>query len=117
MITLENGDFNTYLVVNDDGRDMLFQTDFDYVSLATAFGFDTHALPHPETDDDDLLDLESEQMVMQRSQQGCTHLHTDGTVKCPDCGMTVAMFIAFAMEYLDEHVGDTVEDPGYFADD
>jgi hypothetical protein len=38
-ITLERGDFGTYLVVAEDGRDILIQTDFDYPGIASTFGW------------------------------------------------------------------------------
>jgi hypothetical protein len=37
---------------------------------------------------------------------------TDGTVDCEH--KTVSYMIYAAMNYLDEHLGDVVEDPGYF---
>ena len=39
MITLEAGQFGNYLIVNDDGADLLVQTDWDYPGLASSFGF------------------------------------------------------------------------------
>lgn len=37
---------------------------------------------------------------------------TDGTVDCEH--RTVVDMIADAQQYLDDHIGDTIEDPGYF---
>lgn len=37
--TLEDGDFGCYLLVAEDGRDLLFQTDWDFPGLASMFGF------------------------------------------------------------------------------
>jgi hypothetical protein len=37
---------------------------------------------------------------------------TDGTVDCPH-GVSASQMIAEARSFLDEHIGDTVEDPGY----
>tara|TARA_Y100000004_G_C8934118_1_gene421346 strand:+ start:1004 stop:1231 length:228 start_codon:yes stop_codon:yes gene_type:complete len=39
VITLENGPYGTYLIVNNDGRDILVQVDYDYPSLADSFGW------------------------------------------------------------------------------
>lgn len=85
-IYLEHGDFN-YFILRDSitGCTLLFQTDWEYPSLATAFGW-----------------------------QPC-HRSTDGTIDCPECGKTASEMIAEATAYLDEHVGDVLDyDPGYF---
>ena len=83
MITLERGDFGTYLIKHEDGRDLLVQTDWDYPGTASSFGW----CP-------------------------CECGETDGTVDCPhkDAGD----MIAEAQEFLDDNIGKTVEDPGYF---
>lgn len=84
-----------YLIVADDGRERFIQTDWDYPGVASSFGwsissvFDKHVIP-------------------------CDHSHTDGTVACPDCGLTPSDFISAAREWLDENDGATADDPGYF---
>ena len=83
-VTLEAGDFGTYLLLADDGRDILIQTDWDYPGVASTFGW----CP-------------------------CDCGETDGTVDCPH--RTASAMISEAGEYLDDHIGDTVDDPGYFA--
>ena len=83
-ITLEAGDFGTYLLLADDGCDILIQTDWDYPGVASTFGW----CP-------------------------CDCGETDGTVDCPH--RTASDMISEAGEYLDDHIGDTVDDPGYFA--
>jgi hypothetical protein len=83
-ITLERGDFGfTYLLVAEDGRDILIQSDWDYPGTATTFGW-----------------------------RACECGATDGTVNCPH--KTASEMIADAQAYLDEHIGESVEDPGYF---
>jgi hypothetical protein len=82
-ITLQNGDFGTYLLVADDGEDILIQTDWDFPGVASTFGW-----------------------------RPCHCGTTDGTVDCPH--KTASAMIAEAAEYLDDHVGESVEDPGYF---
>lgn len=68
MITLESGQFGwDYLIVADDGRDVLIQSDTDYPGLAMTFGW--------SGDESDI----------------------DG-----------------AAEFLDDNIGASVEDPGYF---
>lgn len=86
MITLQAGKFGTYLLVPNDPQveSRLVQTDWDYPGVASTFGWSPC---HPET---------------------------DGTVDCPVCGKSVSELIQEAGEYLDEHIGDSVEDPGYF---
>jgi hypothetical protein len=81
-ITLQSGDYGTYLLVADDGEEILIQTDWDFPGVAIAFGW-----------------------------RPC-HCGTDGTVDCPH--KTASTMIAEATEYLDDHVGVSVEDPGYF---
>ena len=46
--------------------------------------------------------------------QACACGDTDGTVDCPH--KTAADMIASAAEYLDENIGKTIDDPGYFTD-
>ena len=68
MIRLEEGQFGTYLIVNEEtGEDRLIQTDHDRPGVARTFGW---------TGEDDNID-------------GAT-------------------------EFLDESIGETAEDPGYF---
>lgn len=44
----------------------------------------------------------------------CQHECTDGTVDCKVCGMKTTDFLVNASDWLDAHIGDQVEDPGYF---
>lgn len=86
-IRLEKGDFGfCYLLVAEDGRDILVQTDWQYPSVASSFGY----VP-------------------------CECGATDGTVNCSH--KTATQMISEAQDYLDEHIGDTIEDPGYFVED
>ena len=82
-ITLHRGDFGTFLLQADDGREILIQTDWDFPCVATAFGWNP-----------------------------CPCGHTDGTVDCEH--RTAREMIAAAREFLDEHIGVTADDPGYF---
>src|SRR4029077_7937255 len=97
QIELESGDFGwDYLIRNlRTGETLLIQTDYDYPGLATTFGWNKVG--------EDLEDTAS-----------CFHTSTDGTVDCRECGKTASEFIAEAAQYLDDHIGDVVEDPGYF---
>lgn len=89
-ITLFQGDYGTFEIVHDDGRNILIQTDWDFPGLARSFGW------------------------VPKKSKGCTHEGTDGTVKCPGCGKTASAFIEEARQYLDDHEGKRVADPGYF---
>ena len=46
----------------------------------------------------------------------CPHDGTDGTVDC-DCGVKAITFIQHAQAWLDDHEGESFEDPGYFGDE
>lgn len=79
------------------GETILVQTDWDYCSLAQSFGWSLRAVQHDPIDSDP-----------------CEHSSTDGTVICKECSMPVSIFIARAQNWLDEHIGATADDPGYF---
>lgn len=86
MVTLSRGQGGLYyLLTAEDGRDVIFQTDWEYPGLASSFGF----VP-------------------------CECGATDGTVGCPH--RSASDMISAAADYLDEHDGEAVEDPGYFAE-
>lgn len=70
----------------------LVQADYDAPGVASAFGWS----------------------VSQVGDGGCEHRGTDGTVDCRDCGTKSTAFIAAAIDFLNDHDGDEVEDPGYF---
>ena len=82
---LERRDFGIYLVIDQEtGDDILVQTDWDFPGLASAFGW----VP-------------------------CRKCRfTDGTIDCAH--QTAGEIIEEAREFLDEHIGETAEDPGYF---
>lgn len=96
-VLLERGDFGTYLLVNDCGCDLLVQTDWDYPGVASHMGWDKREVPAPDG-------------------SPCDHDSTDGTVDC-ECGAKVMSFISAAREWLDDHIGDEFDDPGYFIED
>ena len=86
-------------IVAEDGRSILVQTDWDYPSVAQSFGWSLRNV--------------------QRCPYcgGCDHSSTDGTVDCPECGVTAGAFIAAAGEWLRDNDGTTAEDPGYFEEE
>lgn len=85
-------------IIADDGRDLLVQTDWDWPGVASTFGWSINNCQWPIEDCDP-----------------CEHEGTDGTVKCPKCGMPVSTFLKSAREWLDDNDGAEAEDPGYFA--
>lgn len=80
--------------INDDGRDVLIQSDIEAPAVASVFDWNTRRV--------------------QANGLHCLHPNTDGTIDCR-CGVTASMFIESACEWLREHDGATAEDPGYFA--
>lgn len=87
-------------ILAEDGRSVLVQTDWDYPGTADTFGRDKREVQQED-----------------RRERPCDHSGTDGTVDCPDCGLTATDFIAAAGDWLAANDGATAEDPGYFAED
>ena len=81
-------------IVNDDGADVLVQTDWDYPGVASTFGWDIESV---QADDD----------------SPCDHSGSDGTIDC-GCGVSAGEFITSAGEFLQGADGATADDPGYF---
>jgi hypothetical protein len=105
QITLESGDFGTYLIKSDDGRDLLVQADWDFPATARTFGWNMEDVQKRQEDEDG----------NELPAVHCEHAGTDGTVTCPGCGLTATEFISAAANWLDENEGATAEDPGYFS--
>lgn len=82
---------------DSQGRSVLFQTDWDWPSVASLFGWST----------------EHEFKGKQGAEACLGSGFTDGTVDCPQCGYKAGQFIASAREWLDDHDGETCENPGY----
>ena len=79
----------------DESSDsVLVQTDYDAPGVASTFGWD----------------------ISQVGSSNCQHRGTDGTVYCKECGETASAFIAAAIEFINDHDGDEVDDPGYFTE-
>jgi hypothetical protein len=86
-VRLDRAEFGQYLLVHDaTGEDLLVAQDWDYPGIAANLGF----LPCAD----------------------CRE--TDGTVSCHH--RTARDMIRAAGEYLDDHIGDVFDDPGYFRD-
>jgi len=106
-VRLDEGDCGTYLLIPiatnkeikameyqnrkvfTDECSILIQTDWDYPGVASTFGWSP----------------------CRGCRQECKG-STDGTVDCKK--RTASYMISDAREYLDNHIGKVVEDPGYF---
>lgn len=73
-------------------KGQLVQCDWDYPAEACAIGWN---LTRVQWRYGEVIHL------ARRSDIGCDHNGTDGTVKCPHCGIPAIKFIQFAAEYLD----------------
>ena len=82
-------------IVTGNGQSLTVQTDWDFPGIARIFGWN-------------IRDVQFDGM-------DCAHESTDGTVTCRQCGQTPTNFIHVASNYLDDHIGTTAEDPGYFS--
>lgn len=90
-------------IVNDDGRTLLIQTDWDYPGVAQTFGWTLREVQK-------LQDDYEETPI-------CEHDSTDGTVDCKQCGCTASDFISAARDWLVDNDGAEADDPGYFLDE
>jgi hypothetical protein len=87
-------------IENDDGRSVPVNTDWDFPSVARAFGWDMSGV-----------------QVMNTGYYGltrCKHHSSDGTVRCDKCGLLPGTFINAAEQWLADNDGATASDPGYF---
>lgn len=86
-------------IVADDGRNILVQYDTDACGVASSFGWSPSCMPAPSRKDRGWM---------------CYHAHTNGTVDCPDCDTKASAFLRDALLFIEEHDGESVDDPGYF---
>ena len=73
----------------------LIQSDWDYPSFAQAIGWN-------------IRNVQIQNACLYGAAP-CKHSGTDGTVTCPDCGLTATTFIREAAEYIDGQVGSEIE--------
>jgi hypothetical protein len=71
---------------HDENNTILVDTDWGWPSLASALGWSP------------------------------CHDSTDGTIDCDVCGNTASQLITSAGEWIDNHLGEIVDDPGYFSE-
>jgi hypothetical protein len=85
-VRLEGGESGTFLLIDEDsGKDILIQSDWDFPGLASSFGWTP-----------------------------CKKCRaTDGTVDCAH--RTASEMISEAYDFLVEHEGRSIPDPGYFS--
>jgi hypothetical protein len=82
MTTISRPWYGGYLVNHPDGCTDYVQSDWEFPRLAQDMGW-------------------SLRQVQSSRRRPCLHLSTDGTVDCPDCGVSASEFIAAASEFLD----------------
>lgn len=101
------------IVDSETGESLLIQRDWDYPGVANTFGWSVdHVQRCPECGEPQQRgyiceDCESPMLY-------CAHEQTDGTVDCPDCGVSAGDFIGAAGDWLRDNDGAEVDDPGYF---
>ncbi len=101
------------LIQNDDGRDLLIQTDYDFPGVASTFGWSTaHLRRKPTIDIGQML---PDEIAKLNVCDGASF--TDGTIDCPTCGKSALSFINEAREWMNANDGATERDPGYFLND
>jgi hypothetical protein len=111
-------------IVHPDGRTVMVQTDWDYLGVASTFGWRLSSVQRApryccgeETSCDDPTCTAARELAAKIAKRGpCEHDGTDGTIDCPDCGVTADEFISAADDWLAENDGATADDPGYFED-
>lgn len=109
-------------LVAEDGREVLVQADYDWPGVALSFGWSIREVEPRKPEyysenwrtDLNLQLEEAPRFEAYEKQLICDHTGTDGTVACKTCGMSAEVFMSTAREWLDEHDGAEVEDPGYF---
>lgn len=117
-------------IVNDDGRTLLIQTDWDYPGTANTFGWATRMVQkcpqcgHVATDVEyDAVTFDCVECEHEEAHPGerwpithpcCDHA-SDGTVDCK-CGVKAGDFISAAADWLADNDGAETDDPGYFAE-
>lgn len=68
----------------DCPKSYFVQTDWDYPSLASEFGWSLRRVQKPG----------------RKRSNRCDHSSTDGTIDCRECGVTATEFICAAGEYI-----------------
>lgn len=92
MPTIEHH-YGAYLITRRGGTELI-QTDWDYPATARDLGWNMRRVQG------DAFTARHLRRAPNRGH-GCDHRSTDGTIACPDCGVTASAFIACAAEYLD----------------
>jgi hypothetical protein len=72
---------------------VLFHTDWDFPSLASALGWNIRK-------------------VQRKHGYRCDHISTDGTVDCKECSMTASEFISAAAQWLHDNDGRVFRNKG-----
>lgn len=102
---------------SEDGKSVLLQTDWDWPAVAGLFGFPLRSVQKCDCCGKISSSLHNTVVKYCRHCETnvghvCEHSGTDGTVDCA-CGVMAGDFISAAREWIDEHDGETCENPGY----
>lgn len=95
MPRVEQGPGGSYIIYGrGHGREgTLVQTDWDFPATAQDLGWSLRRVQ---------VDPRGGPIHFKRiPKNGCDHPGTDGTITCPDCGLTATEFIQAAAEFLD----------------
>ena len=102
-----------FLIVKDGGDPyketdtVLIQQDTDYPGVASRMGFSLRSVSKPCAVCDEEGDSQDD---CPHQKPYCFHTGTDGTITCPDCGLTASDFIAAADAFLRDNAGETFAD-------
>ena len=120
-ITLGRSAYGFTITPTDSLRaPVMVQTDHDYPGVASTFGWSVTELggylPQRPMTTRERATFHETGRDPRPDIVPCLHDGTDGTVDCEGCGETASNFIASARQWLDDHLGATTEDPGYFTE-
>ncbi len=87
IVCLVDDDGHWDMYSDDTSKTILVDSDWGFPGLASTFGW----------------------------SPCCGAGQTDGTVDCLSCGAKTGDLISSAADFLDDHLGTIVEDPGYFS--
>ena len=105
------------LLAGHNGKSALIQTDWDFPSVASSFGFSLRSVQKCDicgaiTGDHHNVVVKYCRECEKNVGHICAHSGTDGTVDCA-CGVTASRFIFEARRFIDDNDGKVCENPGY----
>lgn len=99
MPRIEHGPGGSYIIYGrgHGPEGTLVQTDWDFPAVAQDLGWSLLRVQVGK----DGKPVHLKKVSRSHSKVNCQHSGTDGTVKCPGCGLTASDFISAAAEFLD----------------